>query len=318
MPHALTLDRQEAHGEMERPTSDFCADAAASYAGFYINLNCSTDRRNHIENEVARHGRGHVYERFSAADGNIFKLPNQGLAPGEMGCFLSHLFLLQQRLEFDVHLHIVEDDAVFSCFTVPAVAAAIQTGLIDLFDVVFTDSFVQPASREYQEYKRLFDRSIERDASGNVARIHPTIVNYHACTASYVVNRRSIPKLVDVLVRSLASGATIPIDLAIRNAAIEGKLHIGCLFPFVSTVRNDVIVENTIGGRRGDLLSRLLPQMGRHSFFVDCDHQALCELVHGLLPHADPRPSPASGDNPHKHLLDQIIAFCGSGLFVSH
>jgi len=318
MPHALALDRQSVFGKAERPTSECCVAAAAPYAAFYINLDRSSDRRNQIENEIVRHGHGHIYKRFSAADGNLFKLPNQGLTPGEMGCLLSHLFLLQQRLDSDAHVHVVEDDAVFSRFTVPTIAAAVQTGMIDHFDVLFTDSFVQPASREYREYKQLFDRSVERDASGTVVRVHPTIVNYHSATASYIVNRRSIPKLIDLLVRSLAGGATIPIDLAIRNAAAKGEIRIGCLFPFVTTFRIDGIVENTIDRRPNDLLSRLLLQLGRHSFFVDCHHRALCELAHGLLLHPDPRPEPASGDDPHKRLLDQIIAFCASELFVPH
>lgn len=303
---------------IERPASAFGAETAASYAGYYINLDRSLERRTHIESELARHGRGQVYERFSAADGNAYKLPNQRLAPGEMGCFLSHLFLLQQKLTAGVHLHIVEDDVILSPFTVPAIAAAIRSGLIDRFDVVFTDSFVQPTPLDYPEHKRLFDSNIERDARGVVARVHPTIVNYQAGTASYIVNRASIAKLADVLVRSLASGAAIPLDLAIRKAAKERTLRVGCLFPFVSSVRIEETVNNTIGGRSGDDLSRLLPQIGRHSFFVDCNHRALCELTQGLLASAGARPEAACGVNPHQRLLDQIAAFCGSGSFVAH
>jgi len=67
------------------------------------------------------------------------------------------------------------------------------------------------------------------------------------------------------------------------------------------------------------VLSRLLPLLGRHSIFLSIaitGHCANWRTACFLTP--IPRPNPASGDKPHEHLLDQIIAFRKSGLYVPH
>lgn len=290
------------------------------YAGFYVNLDRSTDRRARVEGEIARHAPAQPYQRVAAVDGATFNLPSERLRRGEVGCFLSHLFLLQKKLDSDYHLHIVEDDVVLSRFTVPAIGALIGSGALEHFDVVFTDTVAQPSSRDFARTKALYDRCIARDAGGGIVRVQPAFVDYFASTMSFVVNRRSIAKVVDVLSRSLSQGAALPIDLALRGAAIDGRLRLGSLFPFVTSFRLDELVGNTIVRPDRDLLSRLLLQLARHSFFIDCDHRATLQSAHALLAGAgmEPLAAPAEAKDPHQQLLDLVLAFRNSAQFVRH
>ncbi|HWE79261.1 MAG TPA: tetratricopeptide repeat protein [Pseudolabrys sp.] len=290
------------------------------YAGFYVNLDRSTERRTRVEGEIARHAPAQCYQRVAAVDGATFNLPSERLRHGEVGCFLSHLFLLQKKLDSDCHLHIVEDDVVLSRFTVPAIGSLIGSGALEHFDIVFTDTVAQPSSRDFARYKALYDRCIARDAGGGIVRVQPAFVDYFASTMSFVVNRRSIAKVADVLARSLSQGATLPIDLALRGAAIDGGLRLGSLFPFVTSFRLDELVGNTIARPDRDLLSRLLLQLARHSFFVDCDHRATLESARTLLAGAgmDAPAAAADANDPHRQLLDLVLAFRNSAQFVRH
>jgi len=316
----LALQAVNRRGLSLPPFGDHVA-APPRYTGFYVNLDRSTERRARVETEIGRDAPAQRYERVAAVDGETVNLPSQRLRRGEVGCFLSHLFLLQKKLDSDCHLHVVEDDVVFSRFTVPAVGSLVESGALDRFDILFTDTIAQPSRRDFARYKALYDRCVERDGAGNIVRVRPAVVDYYASTMSYVVNRRSISKVVDVLTRSLSQGATLPIDLALRGAAVEGQLRLGALFPFVTSFRLDELVGNTIARPDRDLLSRLLLQLARHSFFVGCDHRATLESARALLERAGiaplPHPPGAPGD-AHRLLLDQVLAFHNSAQFVRH
>ena len=267
--------------------------AAAPYTGTYINLDRSTERRAQIEAEIAAFGLQDRYRRFAAAEGNALAFPNPRLSDGEIGCFTSHLLLLKQNLAAETHVHVVEDDAMFSRFTARMIESIVASDAIDQYDIVFTDSTVTPTRSDYEQYHALYDECVERDAAGNVVRVHPRIVDYYVgATTSYVVNRRAIPKLVELFTRELENGATMPIDLFIRKAAREGRLRVGSLFPFATSLRIENVLNNTIGGRRNNLLSRIAVCLGRISFFVECDHRALQACTTQLFPDAARPPAP--------------------------
>jgi GR25 family glycosyltransferase involved in LPS biosynthesis len=272
-----------------------------NYAGFYINLDRSTDRRAEIEGEIARYGLTARYRRFPAADGNILGFSNPHLSSAEIGCFTSHLLLLQQNIGSPLHLHIVEDDAIFSRFTAPVVELIAGSDDIAQYDVLFTETFITPLNLDFKKCKEMYDSSVERDPAGMVTNVRPSVINHVAGTSSYIVNRRSIEKLADYFMRLLKQGAPFNIDLVIREATRENIIRSGCVFPFVTSIRLDGVTNNTISGRNHDALTELLAGMGRYSFFVDCDHRALCEAAARLLPL--PR-----GDM-HNQLLVHLLAF---------
>jgi len=296
------------------------AAAATRYTGHCINLDRSTARRAQIDAEIAAFHLQDNYRRFPAADGNVLGIPNSRLSEGEIGCFISHLLLLKENVAAETHIHVVEDDAMFSRFTGPMVKAVVASEAIDQFDIVFTDSTVTPSRDDYEQYLALYDASVERDAAGNVTRIHPTIIDYYVgTTTSYIVNRRSIPKLVELFAHALASGATAPIDLLIRKAARAGVLRVGTLFPFITSMRIDNIVSNTIAGRQIARLSRLAVCLGQTSFFAECDHQALHQCTMQLF-HDPARPQTQllHGSAAHRQILEDILAFCASDKFVQY
>lgn len=70
---------------------------------FYINLDHRTDRKSHVETQLAKIGL-QGFQRF-----NAIKMEN-----GAIGCSMSHLKLLQQALKSGLdHILIVEDDIEF-------------------------------------------------------------------------------------------------------------------------------------------------------------------------------------------------------------
>jgi GR25 family glycosyltransferase involved in LPS biosynthesis/Flp pilus assembly protein TadD len=293
-------------------------DGPECYTGCYINLDRSTDRRAEVEREIARHAQPDCYRRFAAVDGQRYPGSAAGLAGGELGCFLSHCLLLLRKIGCEHHLHVVEDDVVFSPLTRPTINALVVSGAIDKFDIVFTDGFIQPTTTDFARYRTLFERSVERDAAGSVVAIEPGIIDYSANTTSYVVNRASISKVYSVLMQILDGKRGRPIDLAIRDAAMSGVLRVGCLFPFVTCSRIDGRGASTIF-RSGSQLSRALLQMARYSFFVGADHHALLRQAADLLAVACPdlgRADPTG--EPHQQLLDQVLEFCASRWFSPH
>ena len=285
--------------------------APISYIGFYINLDRSPDRRSEIEDDIARNGLHDLYQRFPAADGNALGVPIGQLTSGEIGCFTSHYLLLKQNAGSQKHLHVIEDDAALSPYVSQTIKSIIELGVIEQFDMLFTDTFIFPRRRDYQKYKALYDSSLERDAAGNISCIHPTVVNYTSGTVSYVVNFRSIPRLLETLGRELLKGPVEALDLTIRRMAGEGALRVGCLFPFVTTLHVEQNANNTIGGRKSDPLTRLALCLARHSFFVDCDHRELNGRVVEALSLAEQgvRRQLVPDPDAHRDLLNHILAF---------
>ena len=315
-----TADAQTQAHAIPSPTLAAHAEPPAPYTGFAINLDRSAERRAQIEAEIAAFGLQDNYRRFPAADGNIFAFPNPCLSDGEIGCFTSHLLLLKENLAGETHVHVVEDDAMFSRFTARMIESVVASEAIDQYDIVFTDSTVTPSTADYEQYRALYDESVERDAAGNVVRVHPRIVDYYVgATTSYIVNRRAIPKLVDLFTHELTNGAAMPIDLFIRKAAREGRLRVGSLFPFATSLRIENVLNNTIGGRRNNLLSRIAVCLGRISFFVECDHRALQACTMQLFPDAArPQTQPLQGSAAHRAILEDILGFCASEKFVQY
>ncbi len=282
-------------------------DIATRYAGFYINLDRSAARRALIEGEISRCNLQSFYKRFPAADGNSLGFPNQRLTSGEIGCFTSHYLLLKQNCESSHHLHVVEDDVVFSHFTAQAIESALSSGAIDRFDLLFTDTFTM--HRDYRRYKALYDQSLERDETGAISVVQPHVIAYIAATTSYIINRHSIPMLVELLERELTDGPRDPLDLVIRKAASEGKIRVGCLFPFVTTLRIDEIAGSTIAGRNKDPMKTLALGLGRYSFFVDCDHEALNARATRVFASNASHSRDEFDTDVHRQLLDRIQEF---------
>src|SRR6476646_7970005 len=85
-----------------------------SYSGLYINLDRSRQRRDWVENQLDRYHLTGRYRRFPAVDGALAEPRNSPVGLPEIGCFLSHYGATEAGLEWPGHLHVVEDDVLFS------------------------------------------------------------------------------------------------------------------------------------------------------------------------------------------------------------
>jgi len=254
------------------------------YLGFYINLENSVERRSEIEAQFVRYELQGLYERFPAADGNFLGLRNSNLSESEIGCFTSHYLLLKNNIESTMPLHIIEDDVLFSRFTRPYITHIIQSGVINEFDIIFTDTSVPLQPLALGQLKQQFDKSLQRDSTGKVTRVEWTSTKYWSSAASYLVNPRSIAKLVEICTEALRDGAKAPIDLLISNKSDDGTLRTICIFPFITSIRLDQIEKSTVvKSFRLARLRDLALGMARHSFFVDCDFEELRSRAERML-----------------------------------
>lgn len=287
-----------------------------SYVGFYINLDRSRERRAEIEEQLARHKLEHLYTRFKAADGNVLNLPNPHLKKGEMGCFTSHYLLMKRALERPEHLHVIEDDVLFSSHTVNVLNATIAGGELANYDIIFTDTYVPINVDAFRSYKELYDKSVQRDAAGAVANVAFSVMDMagqlFATTSSYLVNSKSIRKLYNVYTKEITNGPRVPIDLLIRNKAAQGIIKVGCIFPFATSIRLEHSSTTTIAERdaigRHDALTVLAGDIARQSFFVDGSVSGCHQYVEKFLP------MPA---DEHGRLLASILGFALSGGYRS-
>ena len=224
------------------------------------------------------------YRRFPAADGNSLGLPNPVLMDSEIGCFISHYLVLRDHLGSRSHIHILEDDSILSDVMPQTIARVIDSGMIDEFDFIATQTNIYP--RDMVGYKRLFENSeILRDANGRVTSFKIHQIEFRSCTSSYIVNRKSIPKILTLYEQELHDGARQSVDLFLRSVVEKGKLRGICLFPFITT--DSPALPSIIGDRPGGITSRTGMDLVRRSFFIDHDLQELARETRDRIPYKD-------------------------------
>ncbi|MDR3448358.1 MAG: glycosyltransferase family 25 protein [Alphaproteobacteria bacterium] len=273
------------------------------YTGFYINLDRSPERRKAIEDELARNSLA-SYARFAASNGNEMKFPNPHLKDGEIGCFTSHHRLLKENAASAQPLHVIEDDIILSPQTGQVLNWAIESSQLAKFDILYTDVAIPLLNDACQEYKNYYDATVTRDASGKIEKVIFSAVDMQhlifGSTCSYLVNPHSIGKLAALYEKELQTGATLPIDLFIRKLCQEGAIKVGCLFPFVTSIRPESCFATTMESRF-DALPAMAANMLRHSFFVGCDWGQ-------CLAAAQIFPQPAA-DDIHRQLMLRLLGY---------
>jgi GR25 family glycosyltransferase involved in LPS biosynthesis len=279
------------------------------YDGRYINLDRSPERRAEMEAQFARLDPVARYDRFPAVDGNLHGLTGHGLTDGELGCLMSHHRLLRMRLDSPTHLHILEDDIVMARRTVSFVEQVIRSGLLDDWDILFTETTVPMVVEWCAKGRALYRDTIERAADGTAARIEFRLIPYVGVMASYLVNRRSVRAICDIIGQELDRGARSPIDLLIRTRARDGKLRVRSLFPFITSVRPGAF-PSTVRGGAEILNSRLAMELHRHSYFVEADMQAALHLADRRLANPDA--------GPQERLHARIAGFASTDAFEGH
>ena len=128
-------------------------------------------------------------------------------------------------------------------------------------------------------------------------------IDYNAGTTSYLVNRKSIRLICDILAESIEAGADCPLDLIYREKAAAGQLRAKCLFPFITSVPPGQFASS-VEDDRTHRASLLAMNLMRHSFFVECDMQAALDLARQQLT----QPDPAIHDRLHAYLFGYIAS----------
>jgi len=257
------------------------------YKSFYINLDRSTERRVEMEAQLSGFGLRDHYCRFPGSDGNSLGFPNGKLLPGEIGCFTSHYLLLKEHIGQTQPLHVVEDDVLFSRFTAAAVGSTAESDHVKHYDIVYTDVYIPVSNILYKKYRDIYQKSIHRDDKGNIVNSDFNIIDMKnvgfASTTSMIINPSSIEKIVRLYAEVLQNGASKPIDLFLREKADEGRLKIGCLFPFVTSVRLEASVFGTTIDPSPKHYSQIAGTLARQAFFLDCDWNKCREFIHRYL-----------------------------------
>ena len=269
----------------------------APWRGYYINLDTSPERRTAVEGTIARAGLSGLYQRFSAVTG-AEKPADCRLSPGEYGCFRSHHDLLASLTPDGRFIHVLEDDTILAQPFGAAVQSVIGGGLMEPFDIVFTETMVAGELPLIRMLKELFDRNAGPGRPPSLSLLDLTTTTF-AGTTSYFVNPRALDRVVDCLKRGLAAGPARPIDLHYRDEAQAGRLKIGLLFPFLSSVAIDG--RSTIARESASEAALLLL---RNSFFIEADIERSRRAIAGIVSQLGPWQP-----DPRLDLIGDILRF---------
>lgn len=266
------------------------------YSGRYINLDRSIDRRKRIERQLHELGIEHAYSRFSAIDGLRATGAPGTISSREYGCFASHAQLIKEACSARVHLHALEDDALLSPEFFPVVANLIGRGILDQFDILFTDVFVSWNASEIEPYERARRTHTFIDPyTGQESLKGVTIFDLRhrgwAATSSYVVSQRSLGLIAELLDKAMAARPTRPVDLVLRDLVDAGVLRAACIVPFVTSIHLTPDTHSTVhGGADGPNMSRLACAVIRQTLFVRPDWPSIDRILEQYFPPEAPSP----------------------------
>ena len=271
-------------------------------AGFFINLDKSVKRRRAMEAELRKVGLARTYRRFRAVDGRTLNMRGLGVSRGEAGCFLSHIGVLEAGRKAGRHFHVLEDDAVLSRGFAAHVNALVN-GPLNAFDIVFTDMWVPLHDAFIGQLLSLHEAYLTAGA------FNVLIGQYWAGSASYLVNSAAVDRLIDLLRQEAGSGMTLPLDLFLGKLAASGAVKVGCLFPFVSSIRISALLDSTIVRPGDPVAERVIADSPRAAFYVEADLKRIRADLDAVVV-ADIRQS--MDQMAATRLLDRMLARSGS------
>lgn len=179
-------------------------------------------------------------------------------------------------------VHVLEDDVVFSKQTESSILRLQEQGAFNNFDIVLTETFVETDPKLLRLLKTWFDW-YERDGSSQI-KVCDVTSAYSSCMTSYVVEPAAIDKVLSIMESGLRE-ASLPVDLVLRREAVKGRLRLGCIFPFVTTIPVGELAQTTIDDR--DMtkaqMSLKVFDLLRYSFFVERDFAGAAKSTIDLL-----------------------------------
>jgi GR25 family glycosyltransferase involved in LPS biosynthesis len=259
----------------------------ALWDGYFINLDRATERRRRMEEQFRRFALSN-YQRLPAVDGKTLDR-NSPCSPGEVGIFRSHLNVLQKIAAGGRPAHVLEDDVILCDLTGPAIEMAVRLNIVRQFDVLFLETYVGTLFGNVSRFDRAFKEATRSGPirSPSQLQIIDLGKNYLYGATSYVVSPGGARKLANILAAIWQRGPTLPVDDLIQKVASVGRLSIGCIFPFVTTIDMETAWGSS-AGRDSELNSAMLQRLIRYMSFVRRDIQGyaspMLEKVLGQMP----------------------------------
>jgi GR25 family glycosyltransferase involved in LPS biosynthesis len=243
------------------------------YQGFYVNMDKDVARRKMMEECLEKAGFAGKYTRFPAIDGNTITYGPDAV-PGSsiLGCTLSHLTILKDNPDPELHLHIVEDDVNLHPGVGRAFEAFVTQEHIQEWDVLMTDIFLPP---DIYLFKYLHQKYQELAITGSITFLDIADFKFAGST-SYFVNKSSKHKILNLVEHGFS--VETPYDIRIRSLAEGRKLKVYVCFPFLSTLSalNDT---STMAGS----VEHVLPLLEyRRSFYIEPDLEAINKNLSNL------------------------------------
>jgi hypothetical protein len=266
------------------------------HIGFYINLDRSTTRRTAMESRLAALGIADVYSRFAAIDGQSMTGPAGALSPGALGCFASHVGVLQQAIGANAHVHILEDDVLLAPELIPALKEILAQRALDEFDILYTDVFVPVDSHSLMVYERERRRMVQVDPrtgaeTSRGVRLFELRGRAWASLSSYVVAARAVERIAGLLDSELRGGPSKPVDLIVRKLVNAGTLRAAVTIPFLTTLDLSLDLDSTIRSSAGaEQRSRLASSLVRHALYVRPDWPLVEKLIRQYIPQSPVTP----------------------------
>ncbi len=281
-----------------------------AYRGLFINLDSSVARRHRVEAELVKYHLQDRYARFPAVDGRGLTSPPGPMTAGEHACFQSHYRALESAKATNGTIHILEDDVVLSPQLEQIVSAFDTGGMLDYFDLVFTDTGLGLDILLLRRLKTLFD-SYRQSQRPKFDVLDFNSV-YQAGFQSYLVPGKSLDKVLSALRRGLDAGPNVPVDIFVRQEAQEGRLRLGCIFPFVTSVQLGEAAATTMADRAQSAeITREIVALLRYTFFVGRDLKTIpAPLLSKLY---------AEHGDDYDKLITAVLGFVvSSSEFVAH
>ncbi|MGA2582811.1 MAG: glycosyltransferase family 25 protein [Tepidisphaeraceae bacterium] len=241
-----------------------------SYRGFFLNLDRAENRRQAMIQHLTEIGVVSNYQGFAAIDGKaIAPAKPTKLSPGELGIWLTHEKLMTANRQGDLHLHVLEDDAML-----PKDAAAQFERLLAManavtpdWDIIFTDIYLHGTDMALFHTMMQMKEAYRLRGEMRLASLKPVLF---ASAASFFINRRSIEKYLSLIAGRWTEG--IAIDNFIRVLVQQGLLNAYVTLPLLTTLSTRAN-ESEI---RGDLnVSNKVMDLYRRAAFKDADLGAL-------------------------------------------
>ena len=206
------------------------------YRGFFLNLNTNETRRAALTRHLAEIGVSSRYERVEAVNGrDIAHAYDTKLDPGNLGLWLTHESITQTFNSPDLHLHILEDDAILARNIVPVLEGILKGADVQLgnWDLLFTNIFVPAQLHVFQLFSQ---KMTEHARTKTYSLVDLTHVAF-AGTSSLVINKSSVEKYARLLSGNWALG--LPIDMYLRQLVHQKQLKAYVVLPFLTSISRE-------------------------------------------------------------------------------